>query len=534
MNRTSLMIAALSLLAGAAAGMAGMALFAGDDASGGTAEREVLYWVAPMDSSYRRDEPGKSPMGMDLVPVYAGEEPAGAGADIVRIDPAVENNIGVRTALVRREDFHRHIATVGYVRPVDALTSAVDVRSEGWVEDLRVSTMGDAVDAGALLFRMYSPELVAAQSEYLQARRIGRSALVEAARARLRALGMTAGQIEAVGRAGQPARLVDVHAARSGIVIDLSVREGQHVHPSATLMTIADLSSVWVVADVFEDEAQAVVAGLAVEMRSPAYPGRVWNGTVEYVYPTVDPQSRSVPVRMRFDNPQGDLRPGSFVNVVIKAEPRSGVLTVPRDAVIRTGRSDRVILAEGDGRYRPARVVPGILSEDRIEILEGLAEGERVVVSSQFLIDSEASLQGAMLRMSPPGPVQAEAEAAPREVDGTGRVISIMAGHGMIDLDHAPIPEIGWPAMSMPFRTIDGVDLSGLAVGDNVTFILRETEGGNWLISDIETAGAVNGHDMHRMDDMPADAEPDDMADTPEMEETDHSGHADPHGGYRP
>jgi Cu(I)/Ag(I) efflux system membrane fusion protein len=522
MNRTSFMIAALALLAGVAAGMTGMALFRAEPASDVSGERDILYWVAPMDSSYRRDAPGKSPMGMDLIPVYAGEAPASEGADIVRINPAVENNIGVRTARVQREDFHRHVATVGYVRPVDALTSAVDVRSEGWIEDLRVSTMGDVVAEGDLLFRMYSPELVAAQSEYLQARRVGRSQLVEAARARLIALGMTSGQIASVGRSGQPARLVDVHAARSGIVIDLSVREGEHVHPSATLMTIADLSSVWVVADVFEDEAQAVAVGLAVEMRSPAYPGRVWSGTVEYVYPTVDPQSRSVPVRMRFDNPQGDLRPGSFVNVVIKAQPRSGVLTVPREAVIRTGRSDRVILAEGEGRYRPARVVPGTLSEDRIEIVEGLAEGERVVVSSQFLIDSEASLQGALLRMSPPGAVDEDTPASPQEVDGTGTVTSVMAGHGMIDLDHAPIPQIGWPAMTMPFRTVDGVDLSGLAAGDRVTFTLRETEGGDWLISDIEPAGAMSAHDMHDMDDIP------------EMEETDHSGHADPHGGHRP
>lgn len=512
MNRTSLMIAALALLIGAAAGMAGMSLFRGDDVSGASGEPEILYWVAPMDSSYRRDEPGQSPMGMDLVPVYAGEEPADEGADSVLIDPAVENNIGVRTALVRREAFHRHIDTVGYVRPVDALTSAVDVRSEGWVEDLRVSTMGELVAAGDLLFRMYSPELVAAQSEYLQARRIGRDALVEAARARLLALGMTSGQIASVGRTGQPARLVDIHAPRNGIVIDLSVREGEHVHPSATLMTIADLSSVWVVADVFEDEAQAVAAGLAVEMRSPAHPGRVWDGTVEYVYPTVDPQSRSVPVRMRFENAEGDLRPGSFVNVVIKAQPRSGVLTVPREAVIRSGRSDRVIVAEGNGRYRPARVVPGMLSEDRIEILEGVAEGERVVVSSQFLIDSEASLQGALLRMSPPGAVDQDTPTSPQEVDGTGTVASVMAGHGMIDLDHAPIPQIGWPAMTMSFRTDDGVDLSGLAVGDSVDFTLRETEDGDWLVSAVRPAGP--GHDM------------------PDMEESDDTGDADQHGGH--
>ena len=518
MNRTSLTIAALALIAGLAAGVAGMRLFGAEPAPTGSSERDVLYWVAPMDPNFRSDQPGRSPMGMDLVPVYAGDQAAAADNDVVRIDPAVENNIGVRTALVRREDFHRHIATVGYVRPVDALTSAVDVRSEGWIEDLLVSTVGEVVEARELLFRMYAPELVAAQSEYLQARRIGRNELVEAARTRLMALGMGSGQIEAVGRAGQPARLVDIRAARSGIVIVLAVREGQHVHPSATLMTIADLASVWVVADVFEDEAQAVTAGLAVEMRSPAHPGRVWDGTVEYVYPTVDPQSRSVPVRMRFANPQGDLRPGSFVNVVIQAEPRTGVLTVPREAVIRTGRSDRVVLAEGDGRYRMARVVPGTLSEDRIEILEGLAEGERVVVSSQFLIDSEASLQGAMLRMSPPGAVEEEAPAEPREATGTGTVTSVMAGHGMIDLDHAPIPQIGWPAMAMSFRTVDGVDLSGIAVGDNVRFTLRETEDGNWLISGIgpAEADAMPDHDMH------------------EMEEMDSTDDADPHGEQRP
>ncbi len=484
MNPRTLILGAVVLTVGILIGVFGGRLMGGGEATSGSGEPEILYWVAPMDPNFRRDEPGKSPMGMDLVPVYAGDEPADTSS--VTISPSVENNIGVRTAVAERSRFAEDLNTVGYVRPVDDLTSVVDVRAQGWIEDLRVAAVGDVVEAGDLLFRMYSPEIVTAQTEFLQATRVGRSGLISAARSRLRALGVGNAQIDAIARRGQTQRLIDVYAPRPGVVLEMNVREGAHAHPSMVVMTIADLREVWVIADLFEDDAGVIEADQAVHMLSPAQPGRMWHGRVEYVYPTVDPTSRSIPVRMRFDNADGALRPEAFVNVRIEVAPRENVLSVPAEAVIRTGQSERVILALGEGRYQPARVTTGSEARGQVEILSGLAAGERVVVSSQFLIDSEASLQGATLRMSP-----AEEEAPPPEVVfGTGVVDAVMASHGMIDLTHDPIPALDWPVMSMSFFLIDeSVSLDGLAAGDVVDFSLRQNGDGQWRIATITAPG---------------------------------------------
>ncbi|MEC9250933.1 MAG: efflux RND transporter periplasmic adaptor subunit [Pseudomonadota bacterium] len=485
MNPRTLILGAVVLTVGILIGVFGGRLMGGGEATSGSGEPEILYWVAPMDPNFRRDEPGKSPMGMDLVPVYAGDEPADTSS--VTISPSVENNIGVRTAVAERSRFAEDLNTVGYVRPVDDLTSVVDVRAQGWIEDLRVAAVGDVVEAGDLLFRMYSPEIVTAQTEYLQAVRVGRSGLVSAARSRLQALGVGAAQVEAIARRGEAQRLIEIYAPRSGVVLEMNVREGAHVHPSMEVMTIADLGEVWVIADLFEDDAAVITSGQDVHMRSPAQPGRMWHGQVEYVYPTVDATSRSIPVRMRFANADGALRPEAFVNLRIEVAPRDGVLSVPAEAVIRTGQSERVILALGGGRYQPARVETGPEAQGRVEVLSGLAAGERVVVSSQFLIDSEANLQGASLRMSP-----AEEEAPPPEVVyGSGVVDAIMAGHGMIDLTHEPIPALDWPVMSMSFFALDEtVSLDGLSVGQTVDFSLRQNADGQWRIASISEAGA--------------------------------------------
>ncbi|TGY88210.1 efflux RND transporter periplasmic adaptor subunit [Marinicauda algicola] len=499
MNMRNLIAGAALLAGGVLLGAAAVFVLApAGDGPAGDGEPDILYWVAPMDPSYRRDQPGKSPMGMDLVPVYAGEEPGEAEEGVVRIDPTVANNIGVRTAEVEQGALSRRVETVGYVRPVDDSTSVVDVRAEGWIERLPVAAVGDVVERGDLLFAMYAPAILTAQSEFLQARRLGREALIQSARARLRALGMTQGQIEAVARSGEPSRLTDVRADQGGTVLEIGVREGQHVQPGARLMTIADLSEVWVVADLFQDEVHAVSPGQSVSMRTPDQPGRVWEGEVEYVYPTVDPDSRSVPVRMRFDNPERTLRPNSYVNVAIEADPRLNVIHIPREALIRTRQSDRVILALGEGRYRPARVVTGIESGGRVEIIEGLAPGERVVVSAQFLIDSEANLQGAMLRMTPPEDVREPDEAAePLAIQGAGTVVSVMPGHGMIRLDHDPIPAIGWPAMNMSFDVAEPVELQAVREGDRVEFEMVETPEGAWMITDIAPVDGETEHEGH-------------------------------------
>ncbi|BDW98283.1 efflux RND transporter periplasmic adaptor subunit [Maricaulis maris] len=485
MTPRTILLGTGTLLAGIALGALGMSLVGGSDIAATSDEREILYWVAPMDPNFRQDEPGRSPMGMDLIPVYAGSEPTDDST--ITISSAVENNIGVRTANVTRGRFAEDLATVGYVRPIDDLASVVDVRAQGWIEDLRIAAVGDVVEAGDLLFRMYSPEIVTAQSEFLQAVNVSRPGLVAAAGSRLRALGVNQAQIDSIAQRGTPQRLVDVYAPRTGVVLEMNVREGAHAHPSMVVMTIADLREVWVVADLFEDEAAAIEPGQSVRLQSRAQPGRMWHGQVEYLYPTVDPRSRSIPVRMRFANSDGALRPEAYVNVRIEASPRDNVLSVPFEAVIRTGQSERVVLALGDGRYRLAQVRTGAEAGGRVEVLTGLSEGERVVVSSQFLIDSEASLQGVALRMA-----GADAPAAPPEtVQGTGVVDGVMASHGMIDLTHDPIPELGWPVMSMSFFALDAVSLDGLSEGDEVSFTLRQNDEGQWRLASIARSDAA-------------------------------------------
>lgn len=366
-----------------------------------TEERVVAYWQAPMDPNYRRDGPGKSPMGMDLIPIYAdGGGDASDDGPALRINPAVINNIGVRTEVVIRTDISRNIQTVGSVMMDDERRSDIHVRSEGWIEKLAIETEGEIVAEGDLLFQIYSPNLVAAQSEYLQALRLNHRALIVAGQDRLLALGMTSDQVDKLRSSGTAAHLIDVFATQPGAVMELNVREGMFVRPSDTTMSLADLSEVWVLADVFETEAGWVEPGQSAEMMLPAFPGKTWTGRVEYVYPTVEANTRTVRVRMRFPNTDGRLKPNMYANLSIEAATETGVVVVPEQALIRASSGDRVILALGKGRFRPARVVPGIESGGQVQILEGVTVGERVVTSSQFLIDSEASLDAALLRLT--------------------------------------------------------------------------------------------------------------------------------------
>lgn len=367
--------------------------------------REILYWVAPMDPSYRRDRPGKSPMGMDLVPVYADE--VGATDDnqsSLRIDPTVINNIGVKTAPAERGTLYRKIETVGFIAPDAERIEHIHVRAEGWIEELAADTEGDRVDAGQLLFRIYSPALVSAQDEYLQALRSGQAALIRAAATRLRALGMRADQVEALKSRGEARQLFDVRALIDGFVMELNVRQGMFVQPGTTIMSLADLSTVWVDVDVFENQIDWVAQGQTAYMRLSSAPGREWTGTVDYVYPTIRPESRTARVRLAFDNPDLVLKPNMYAKVRIDGTPRHDVVHVPSQAVIRAGGNERVILALGEGRFRPAQVRTGLESAGRVEIIDGLAEGEIVVISSQFLIDSEASLDASLLRLSEEAP----------------------------------------------------------------------------------------------------------------------------------
>lgn len=368
--------------------------------------REILYWVAPMDPSYRRDGPGKSPMGMDLVPVYADET---ADSDSVRIDPAVVQNLGVRTDVVERGPLWRRIRAVGYVAFDERRISHIHLRTDGWIEKLHVKSDGERVSRGDALFDLYSPELVNAQEEYIQALRGNNDYLKQASRERLEALGVSTAQIREIARERRASQRIHVYAGQDGIVDALSVREGMYVKPVTEVMALADLSSVWLLVDVFERQADWVKPGQPAEVRLDYLPGKVWNGVVEFVYPTVDPKTRTLQARLRFDNPQETLKPNMYATVDIFAGPQRDVLSIPREALIKTGDAQHVILALGDGRFTPRQVTAGIESGDFVEIVSGLEEGDRVVTSGQFLIDSEASLRASFRRMDAGGAAAATA-----------------------------------------------------------------------------------------------------------------------------
>lgn len=404
MNRKLLMT--IVLLAAVAAGVVIGLGWGADPAAPATQaprnERDILYWVAPMDPAFRRDEPGKSPMGMDLVPVYADEVDGRPG--VVKIDPTTVNNLGVRSAVAGFGPLSRRIDTVGFVGYDEESLTHIHTRVDGWIEKLSVTSTGDAVEKGQVLFELYSPTLVNAQEEFLVALRSQNRALDQASRERLAALGMTAGEIGKVEQQRKVQQRIRVYAERDGVIAHLGVREGIFVTPATNVMSIAELDRVWVLAEVFERQAAWVDAGQDAEVTLDYLPGESWQGHVDYVYPELDPKTRALKVRVRLDNEAIALRPNMFARVSIHGRDSDEVVHVPREALIRGGASDRVVVDLGGGRFRAQPVVVGVESGDRVAILQGLEKGARVVTSAQFLIDSESSIDSALERMETPAP----------------------------------------------------------------------------------------------------------------------------------
>ena len=359
-------------------------------------EKKVLYWVAPMDPNFKRDKPGKSPMGMALVPVY---EDNGSGGG-VSISPDVVQNFGIRVASVERTRLWRGINTVGYVDYNEAKVSHIHLRTAGWIEHLATHSVGERFKKGDIMLELYSPELVNAQEEYVQALRSGNKQLIRLSERRLSSLGLIDKQIKKLRKTRQVLQTVPVYADQNGVVSKLSVRHGMYVKPSNKVMSLADLSSVWLLVDVFEKQANWVKVGDPAEVRLSYQPGKVWKGKVNYIYPSLDTKTRSLKVRLVFDNPGEMLKPNMFAKVKIFSGAKNNILVIPTEALIRTGVEERVIISKGEGKFEARTVTSGLESGDYIELLTGVIEGDQVVVSGQFLIDSEASLRGSMSRLS--------------------------------------------------------------------------------------------------------------------------------------
>ncbi len=360
---------------------------------------EILYWVAPMDANYRRDKPGKSPMGMELVPVYADAD--GGDGSSISIAPEVVQNLGVRTAVAERSRLWRGIDTVGYVDYDESKVSHIHLRTEGWIENLAVESEGERVTRGQRLFNLYSPALVNAQEEFVQALVGGNKGLIRASRSRLTALGIPGSQIKRLEKQRKASQTIPIYAPQDGVVASLSVRDGMYIKPATRVMSLADLSSVWLLAEVFERQADWVEVNQPAEVTLAFLPGRTWEGRVEYIYPSLDPKTRTLKARLRFPNPDEALKPNMYANVIIYGGPKDDVVVIPIEALIRTGREERVVIALGKGRFESRTVRAGIESGEWVEVIEGVQPGEDIVVSGQFLIDSEASLKASMMRMAP-------------------------------------------------------------------------------------------------------------------------------------
>jgi Cu(I)/Ag(I) efflux system membrane fusion protein len=372
---------------------------------------QPAYYRHPHDPNRTSRVPMKDEMGMDYTPVFADAASPG-----VRISPEVINNLGVRTEPAVRGTLPRRAETVGYVGFDERQVQQVRPRAEGWVEGLKVRSMGEAVRAGQVLFTLYSPMLESAQQEYLDALKIGNRDLIEASRQRLGALGLDSGTAGRISKAGRASGRVPYVAPISGVVTELELKEGSMITPEMVAMTITGIGSLWVIAEVPEAQAGWIVAGTAAQMRFPSLPGEPVTGHVEYVYPELDMETRTLRARITLDGPTVAIRPNMLASVSLVGASGPEVVSIPRSALIRSGTDERVVVALGDGRFAPRRVVAGAESGERVVIREGLAAGENVVVAGQFLLDSEANLRAGLGRLGEesPAPVATAPQGAQR------------------------------------------------------------------------------------------------------------------------
>lgn len=379
--------------------------------NGAAVENEVTKWRSPTDPTYVRDSPGKDAMGHDLVPFQEG----GATAGAISIDPVTIQNMGVRTEKAGKHKLQRTIRTVGLVTSVEGRQFSVNAKIEGWVERLHVNQLGQQVKKGQPLMEIYSPELVAAQQEYLLAARNrqqlaaspypeiagGADRLLEAARTRLRYWDISPEQIQAMEQSGQVRKTLTLYSEHAGVVTSKKVLEGMRIMAGEELLQITDLTKVWVNADIYEYELPWVKLGQTARVELPFASGQVIDGSITYLYPYLENETRTVKARIELANPGLTLKPAMYANVSIAAEVVDDTLAIPVTAVLNSGKGQTVFVALGDGKFEPRAVKSGVRDDtDQVQILSGLSEGDEVVVSAQFMLDSESRLREALDKMT--------------------------------------------------------------------------------------------------------------------------------------
>lgn len=456
--------------------------------------RKILYYHDPMVPGTRFDKPGKSPfMDMQLVPVYADSANGGAGgADSVGItvDARAQQNLGIRTAEVVSGTLATSIDVVGSVAWNERDIAVVPARANGYVEKLFVRAALDPVARGQAIAALYVPDWVAAQEEYLAVRRMsasdashsGMAPLVDGGRQRMRLVGMSDAQIARVESLGKVEPRITVVAPIAGVVAELGVREGAAVTTGMPIVRINGLSTVWINAELPEALAARLKPGSKVEAKAPD--GSLVTGTVGALLPEINAQTRTLKVRIEVDNAQRKLLPGMFATLHIKPSARDDMLLIPSEAVIATGTRTIVMVAESGGRFTPVEIEPGVEAGGQTEIKRGLKAGQRVVLSGQFLLDSEASLTGIQGNRGDPPP----ADGAPPAKDGpryqgTGKVDSI--DKDAVTLSHGPIPALAWNAMTMGFQAPPNGVPKDVVVGSTVDFEIQPMDDGQYRIVSI-------------------------------------------------
>ena len=458
-------------------------------AAASAAERKVLYWHDPMVPGPRFDKPGKSPfMDMQLVPVYADE----AGDTGVEVSPAVQQNLGVRTAIVKKADVSSSFDTVGAVQFDERLNVAVQTRVAGYVERLAVRAPMEQVRKGQALATIFAPEWLAPQNELLALKRAGVAPdIIAAARDRMRAMSIPESLIKQSEETGTAQARFTLSAPVSGVVAELGVREGVAVSPGMTLFRISGLEKVWAVAEVPEAQAVRLTRGQRVKAALQADASQTFDGELKEILPQVSASTRTLQARFEVDNRAGKLTPGMLLRLQV-AGASSSRLTVPAEAVIRTG-TRAVSIVRKEGAFEPREVKLGADLGDQLEVLHGLREGDEVVTSGQFLIDSEARLKSVLGAMSAAQPASAPTSASAAAASGAyraeGKVESVEADS--ITISHGPVPELKWPAMTMGFGKADAKAFADVKPGDQVRFEFRKGGPMDWELVTVQKSGGA-------------------------------------------
>jgi len=498
-------------------------------------QRKLLFYRNPMGLADTSPTPKKDPMGMDYIPVYEGEDEStpgteGGSPNQVRISTEKIQKLGVRTEAAAMRSLGKTVRAAGRIEPDERRVFAVTAKFEGYVERLHVNATGQPVSKGQPLFEAYSPELVSAQREYAIAMQglesmkdagneaqAGMRQLADSSLARLRNWDLSPSQVSELMKSGQPQRTISFPSPVSGIVSEKKALQGMRFMPGEMLYQVTDLSSVWVIADLSEQDIGLVRSGAKARVTTTAYPNEAFEGRITYIYPTLKAETRSIPVRVEMANPGGKLKPAMFAQVELSVGGKTPVLTVPDSALIDSGTRRIVLVQVQEGRFEPREVETGARSESYVEIRKGVSDGEQVVVAANFLIDAESNLRaavgglgghaghgspakGADAAASGASPTGSAASPAPAPAavghKAEGTVDSVDLKTGTLILNHGPVPTLKWPAMTMEFKAANASLLGALKPGQPVRFEFVERQPGEYVVTSI-TAARATSHSGH-------------------------------------